>query len=647
MFAVFAAVALVPVTALGLVLAGEYRAEADRRGLSEATRESALIASTVVEPLLSGADLRRGLSTQERSQLLNVARDAAARGTVLRLRLRDLDGQVVFSADGSGFGEAPEEAALQAARGAVEATLTRLNSDPNDVGSPGVQVVEVYRPVDAGPTRGQVGVLELYLPYHPISDDIRSGLRTLYQALALGLAALYLVLAAIARVSTRRLERYAKDNAYLAEHDTLTGLPNRLLFQRRIAELTSGTPDGRAAVAVIDLDRFKDVNDALGHHNGDALLAELGQRLAGAVRPGDTVARLGGDEFGVILARARDEAEASTALERLRSCLAEPVQITGLPLSAEASIGYALTPADGGDPQTLLQRADIAMYVAKAGHTGVVRYNAAQNHYDSEQLAVVGELRRALAEDELVLFYQPKTRLADGAVTAVEALIRWHHPRHGLLYPDAFLPIAEQTGLIDPLTEWVISTALRQIRDWGEPASQIGVAVNISARNLSDPGFGDKVLSALAASGLPNGRLLLEITETAPFTDIERATAVLQRLSAAGVPISLDDFGQGQTSLGFLSRLPLRELKIDRAFVTDMLTDSAHAAIVRSVIELAHNLGFAVVAEGVEDTLTMAALADLGCDAAQGYVLSRPMPAGALLGWVSTHEHGLRLARRV
>jgi EAL domain-containing protein (putative c-di-GMP-specific phosphodiesterase class I) len=199
-----------------------------------------------------------------------------------------------------------------------------------------------------------------------------------------------------------------------------------------------------------------------------------------------------------------------------------------------------------------------------------------------------------------VLFYQPRTRLADGAVTAVEALIRWHHPRHGLLYPDAFLPLAEQTGLIDPLTEWVIRTALRQIRDWGEPASQIDVAVNISARNFSNPDFGDSVLAALAASGLPNGRLLLELTETALFTDIDRGTAVLERLSSAGVPISLDDFGQGQTSLGFLSRLPLRELKIDRAFVTDMLQDAAHAAIVRSVIELAHNLGFVVVAEGVE-----------------------------------------------
>jgi diguanylate cyclase len=225
MFGVFAAVALVPVIALGLVLAGSYRAEADRRGLAEATRKSALIASTAVEPLLSGTDLRQGLSVQESSQLLNVARDAAARGTILRLRLRDLDGRVVFSPDGSGFGEAPEKDATLAAGGSVEADLTRLNADPNDVGSPGVPVVEVYRPLTSGAGGPQVGVLELYLHYQPISDDISSGLRTLYLDLAVGLAALYLVLAAIARVTTRRLQRYANDNAHLAEHDTLTGLP--------------------------------------------------------------------------------------------------------------------------------------------------------------------------------------------------------------------------------------------------------------------------------------------------------------------------------------------------------------------------------------------------------------------------------------
>jgi EAL domain-containing protein (putative c-di-GMP-specific phosphodiesterase class I) len=237
-----------------------------------------------------------------------------------------------------------------------------------------------------------------------------------------------------------------------------------------------------------------------------------------------------------------------------------------------------------------------------------------------------------------VLHYQPKMALDDGSVTAVEALIRWNHSRQGLLFPDAFLPVAEQTGLIDPLTDWVIATALRQLVTWDLEGTRLGVAVNVSARNLNGANFADRVLAALDGAGIDPGRLVLEITETALFTDVERATAVLTRLAAAGVPISLDDFGQGQTSLGFLSRLPLRELKVDRSFVSDLPEDEAHAAIVRSVVELAHNLGLVVVAEGVEDEQTVSALQAMGCDLAQGYVLSRPVPADAVLAWVAGHR---------
>ena len=643
LFAVYAAVSLVPVVVLGLVLASSYRAEAGRRGLAEGRSEAALVASTAIEPLLGG-DLTNGLTPAQTTALHKVTDAAVADGSLLRLRLRDLAGKVVFSGDGSGLEDAPEDEALEAAGGTVESSLTRLNADANDTGPVGAQVVEVYRPLVAGGSQQRIGVLEIYLPYAPISDDIATGLASLYRDLAIGLTILYLVLAGIALATTRRLQRYASRNAHVAEHDQLTGLPNRLLFQRRIAELTDG-PGGRfGAVALIDLDRFKEVNDALGHQNGDELLSQLGARLAGALRPGDTVARLGGDEFGVILARVSDAHEAAAALARLRATIEEPVHITGLPLSAEASIGFAMSPEDGDSPETLMQRADIAMYVAKAAHTGVVRYDASQNHHDSDRLAVVGELRRALAEDELVLHYQPKVRLDDGTVTAVEALIRWHHPRHGLLFPDAFLPLAEQTGLIDPLTDWVVATALAQIHAWGPAAEGLSVSVNISARNLSNPSFADSVLAALGASDLPYARLMLEITETALFADVDRATAVLLRLADAGVPISLDDFGQGQTSLGFLSRLPLEELKIDRTFVTDMLTDPAHGAIVRSVIELAHNLGFVVVAEGVEDPQTMQSLRTMNCDSAQGYVLARPMPASDLLRWISDYEPTRELA---
>jgi diguanylate cyclase len=638
LFLVYAAVSAVPVLLIGLVLAGSYRSEADRRGLEEGRAQAAVIASTAIEPLLTSADLRSGMPADVRTAIDNVADRAVDSGVVMRLRVRDLNGDVVYSQDGSGLEEAPEGDAVEAAEGHVHSEITRLNADSNDSGPLGPQVVEVYMPLSGGSAGTRVGVLEVYLPYDPIRTDIASGLQTLYRDLAVGLLVLYLVLAGIALVTTRRLQQQARRNAYLAEHDQLTGLPNRRRFLTAIADLTDAPADSRGAVAVLDMDRFKDVNDSLGHDNGDELLVRLGERLTAAVRPGDVVARLGGDEFGIVLARVTSENDALAALDRLRAAVGEPVQVGGLPLAPEVSIGFALLPDDGASPDVLLQRADIAMYVAKAGHAGVVRYDPAQDHYDAERLAVVGELRRALADGELVLHYQPKLRLSDGTVDAVEALVRWNHPRHGLLYPDSFLPLAEQTGLIDPLTDWVVAAALEQMRQWAGAAAGLTVAVNVSARNLSQQSFADRILGAVALSGLEPGRLVLEITETALFTDVERATASLHRLDGAGVPISLDDFGQGQTSLGYLSRLPLHELKVDKAFVTDLTRVETNAAIVRSLIELAHNLGFVVVAEGVEDARTLTALGDMGCDFAQGYLMARPMPAADVPGWMAGHR---------
>jgi diguanylate cyclase (GGDEF)-like protein len=640
LFLVYAAVSAVPVAVLGLVLASAYHSEADRRGLDAARSESAVIASTGVEPVLSGTPLRAPLDAGTEAALTRVASSAVSAGSVVRLRVRDIEGHVVFSPDGSGLDNEIDDEAAEAAEdgGHVEAEITRLNSDSNDQGPSGEDVVEVYRPLYAGGTRTLVGVLEAYLPYDPIRADVSAGLGTLYRDLAVGLVLLYVVLAGLCLATTRRLQRHARDNAFLADHDQLTGLPNRRLFQRRVAALAASS-DPRGAVALVDVDRFKEVNDSLGHENGDALLAELARRLEAAARDGDTVARLGGDEFGIVLVETTDD-DAQAALERLEAMLSMPLQLAGLPVTPEASIGFALLPQDATDAETLLQRADIAMYVAKAAHAGVVRYDPAQDHYDADRLAVVGELRRALENDELVLHYQPKMRLDDGSVTSVEALLRWNHPRHGLLYPDAFLPLAEQTGLMDPLTDWVVARAIDQMRTWADVdmATDLAVAVNVSARNLSGARFADRVLAAVHGADLGSGRLILEITETALFTDVERATLALQRLSASGVPISLDDFGQGQTSLGYLSRLPLAELKIDREFVTDMLTDRPHAAIVRSLVDLAHNLGFSVVAEGVEDAATVGLLQEVGCDAAQGFVLSKPLPPELLVDWLTAHR---------
>jgi diguanylate cyclase (GGDEF)-like protein len=632
LFAGYAVIGLLPVLVLGVVLANAIRRQADERGLAEGRSEAVLVAQTAVEPELTGRPLARGLVPSERLALRRLVTRAVVARHVLRLRVRDLSGRVVFSDDGSGFGTEADDEALDAARGRVVARLTRLNSDINDVGAAGVAAVEVYLPLTAGVTSHLIGVLEVYLPYAPIKRDIQAGMQSLYRDLVIGLAALYVVLFAIAASVSRGLRREAAFNAFLAEHDSLTELPNRTLFHRHVEEAVAASKrGGRAAIAIVDLDRFKEVNDTLGHQNGDLLLTELGRNLAAAMRSGDTVARLGGDEFGLIV---RDVQDAEPVLRRLRSVIDHEVEISGLPLSVEASIGFVLTPDDGTDADTLLQHADVAMYTAKTNHSGVTRYEPSLDRFDAASLTRVTELRRAIDADELVLHYQPLAALRDRNVVAVESLVRWLHPEHGLLYPDQFLPLAEQTDVIDKLTAWVLRTAARQIMDLA-PHADLTVAVNVSARSLSRAGFGDDVIAILHETGLPPDRLIIEVTETALLVDPTRAAAVLEQLSMAGVRISLDDFGRGQTSLAYLSTLPLDELKIDRSFVLDMLTNPAHATIVRSIIDLGHNLDLRVVGEGVETHEVLAGLEASGCDIAQGYLLARPMPADQLHEWIA------------
>ena len=630
LFATFAAITAVPVALLGLALAGSYRGEALQRGVDVGSSQARLVAETAVEPLLDGRPLSAGLSAPETTDLRRLVRGAVGDHTVLRLRLRNLAGNVVFSDDGSGFKQKPEDDALDAAHGEIHADITRLNDDANDTGPVGPQAVEVYLPLGAGTPEHRVGVLEVYLPYAPIAADVNRGLHTLYRDLSVGLVALYVALFAISLMVSRRLRQQVKVNKFLAEHDTLTELPNRSLFHQCAMQAVTRAvrSDTRAAIAIVDLDRFKEVNDTLGHHSGDELLTQLAQRLAEHVRPQDAVARLGGDEFGLILAGVTDTEE---VLTRLRGVIEHEVEVSGLPLSVESSIGYVVAPDDGIDVDDLLQHADVAMYVAKAQHAGVVRYDAAHDHYDAANLGLIADLRRALDGDELVLHYQPKAALEDGRVDAVEALVRWNHPTLGLLYPDRFIPLCEQTDLIDKLTEWVLRRALADVRDLGH----VAVAVNVSARTLGRAPFAAQVISALQAAGVEPGRLIVEITETALLTDPTRAAVVLAGLDAAGVRVSLDDFGIGQTSLGYLSSLPVHELKIDKSFVIDMMANPAHAAIVRSIVDLGHNLSLRVVGEGVETEAVFATLREAGCDLAQGFLLARPMPAEDLRLWLA------------
>ena len=437
---------------------------------------------------------------------------------------------------------------------------------------------------------------------------------------------------------TRRKEAEAALE-HQALHDALTDLPNRVLLHDRLQQAIRAADRNTTSVAllVMDLDRFKEVNDTFGHHTGDQLLEQLGQRLGSVLRASDTIARLGGDEFAVLLPTAALD-EAQQIADRLLQVLEQPFTLGGLQLEIDASIGIALSPDHGHDADTLLRRADVAMYVAKRGNVGHAVYTADQDQHSPMRLAMVSELRRAIDQNELSLYFQPKVSLAAGSVTCAEALVRWQHPRHGLLGPDLFVPIAEQTGLIRPLARWVLDAALRQCSRWRHQGLDLAVAVNLSMRNLHDPEVVDTIRQLLTRWGIPPARLVVEITESSLMADAERAMDVLGRLRAMGVGISIDDFGTGYSSLAYLKRLPVDELKIDKSFVAHIASDDNDAAIVRSTIGLAHDLGLAVVAEGIEDEATWDYLAGLGCDVAQGYFISRPLPVAAFGDWLATTQ---------
>jgi len=419
-----------------------------------------------------------------------------------------------------------------------------------------------------------------------------------------------------------------------ALHDALTDLPNRTLLQDRLAQaLRSAQRDGRPlALLLLDLDRFKEVNDTFGHPAGDRLLRQVGRRLRRVVRAADTVARLGGDEFAVLLP-ATDTGGATAAAEKIRRALEQPVGRGGYRVSAAASIGIALYPAHGTEATTLLQHADVAMYVAKRTGGAAAVYDPTQDISTPNRLALLVDLRGAIARDELVLHYQPKVDLATGRVARVEALVRWQHPRRGLLPPAQFIPLAEQTGLMGPLTLWVLGEALRQCARWRQAGLALGVNVNLSMANLHDPALPEAVAGLLQAHGVAPADLRLEVTESAMAADMTRTIATLERLATLGVHIAVDDYGTGYSSLAYLKRLPVDELKIDKGFVRHLATDETDATIVRSTIGLGHNLGLRVVAEGVEDHATLELLRVMGADAVQGYYVSRPLPPDDLERW--------------
>jgi diguanylate cyclase (GGDEF)-like protein len=422
-----------------------------------------------------------------------------------------------------------------------------------------------------------------------------------------------------------------------ALHDPLTGLPNRTLLTDRMEQALIADHGVGTALVLLDLDRFREINDTFGHHHGDEVLRQVGPRLAQVVGPDATVARITGDEFAVLLPRTPDLTAAISAAAALRATLEIPFLVDGAVLDLEASAGVVLSGLHGSDPSTLLQRADIAMYVAKTDARGVFVYDPELDARIPSKVSLLGDLRRALEHDELVLHYQPKVSVRTGGVVGVEALVRWEHPTRGMVAPDDFIPLAEHTGLIGPLTRRVLDLALAQARIWSDAGRPLVVSVNLSARNLVDDVLLGQVVGLLAEHGVRPELLELEVTETAIMTEPATARQLLEALSRLGIRISIDDFGVGYTSIGQITSLPVDELKIDRSFVTTMDVDPDNELIVRSIVELGHNLDLTIVAEGVETEEVLTALATVGCDVAQGYRLSRPLPVGAMDAWLDAH----------
>jgi diguanylate cyclase (GGDEF)-like protein len=422
----------------------------------------------------------------------------------------------------------------------------------------------------------------------------------------------------------------------LATTDTLTGLANRELLHGRLDETIAAAQKtgNQFTVMLIDLDRFKEINDTLGHHYGDEVLRDLGPRLSAAAGPDGLVARLGGDEFAVVSTLAIDTAAIETVVTELIGTVERGITVDELGLEVGASIGVARFPADGTDKHTLLRHADVAMYAAKSAHTGWKFYTAELDRNSVRKLSVLSDFRRALTHDELVVYFQPIVDVVGARVRGAEALVRWEHPTRGLLPPGAFVEAVEQTGLIAPMTRLVMERAVEQCAQWRRDGRDLSVAVNLSVRNLLDRDLPNQVDRVLSTYGLPPEALQLEITESMVMSDPERVLATVSRLNELGVRLSVDDFGTGYSSLANLRQMPIDELKIDRSFVSPMLQGESDLIIVRSTINLGHDLGLRVIAEGVEDAQTLTRLARLGCDLAQGYHVSRPLPASGFTKWL-------------
>ncbi|MCU1397575.1 MAG: Diguanylate cyclase/phosphodiesterase [Acidimicrobiales bacterium] len=598
---------------------------AERRAEQSAVSTAEVVATLTVHRNISESDFdgKSGLTAAETGDLNADFAALSAAHRVVGLLIWGVDGRLVYADPNRPL----EDRTLS---GDEQARLTQPSGWVVESSAGGPPVRDVFVPYDAGTDGVTDGLIELIIPGARIDKSISNTTRELY-----ALAALSIVLGAGALFLLRRR---LLTGIHRARHDRLTGALNWPTFQDEVQCTLDSQPDG-ATVLMIGLNRFRSVNETLGHEAGDRLLQLVAGNIKVRASDDGCVGRLSGDEFAVLLRRPGPDGGLATAERILHGLHFTRFEVCGVSIAVEAAIGITPVTAELEGAVEVLRRADVAMRYSKRNGTGMSVYDAGQEDRSVEELSLLGDLRTAIDSGQLVLHYQPQADLAGRRIEGVEALVRWRHPTRGILFPDAFIPLAERGGLLWPLTEWVLTQAISDAANWRRSGLSLTVAVNISPRSLFDERLPSVIADLLQRSGLPPALLEVEIVETAVMTDPKRSSDVLGRLRNTGIKIALDDFGTGYTSLSYLRALPLDMIKIDRSFIAELVNDAKAHAVAQSMIELAHRLGLRVLAEGIETEQAWTELVRLECDSGQGYHLARPMPGEQIEGWVTAHRH--------
>ena len=589
-----------------------------------ATRQAGLMASAVLQREVSGKDLVAPVALSRRRELDAALRTYSVADGMVGLSLVRRDGLVTYSTDHRTIGTTTSgQLAAEAAAGTIVSAVSAWGSRTS---GPGRKSLETYAPVGPDAHGGAALIVQSYEPISGAARSLQLRVGVVLEGLLVVLFALFVPL--LMRV-TRRIQRQIDQIHRQAFYDELTGLPNRThLFERLDLAVSRAVEQKRLlGVLLLDLDRFREINDTLGHEVGDAVLVTTADRLRSVVSEDRLLARLGGDDF-VVVVELEQEADAMTFAERIRTTVEPRIVLDGMELAVDGTVGVAFYPADGRDAHTLVKHAEVATYTAKEWRSGVLGYSPAVDPHDPEQLKLAAALREAADGGQLKPHYQSKIDLATGSIAGFEALAYWDHPTRGLLPPGAFIPIAERTGAIRHVTRAILQAAIEQLRDWSE--TELTVAVNLTAIDLLDANLSRHLRGLLGKYEVDPSRLCIELTESTVMADPERAQSILARIAAAGVRVSIDDFGTGHSSLAYLKDLPVQEVKIDRSFIADMSVSRNNRMIAKATIQLVHSLGLQVVAEGVEDAQVHSELRGLGCDYAQGYFYSRPQPLEAV-----------------